>query len=360
MSARAKSLPRTTKSMRETQAPVVRQAILGALPSRLVAKAALLLPAVPALLDHYVEGLCLTWASLGRPVDPTMRAHLRKVLDSNLKEAFAHSPHSRVTVAYGTDPPPSMGLSWNISTVHSSIEDEYNDWVRTREPPLFGPYPDAKVMDLARTLGVPSEVAVLDIGAGTGRNSLPLARAGFRVDAVEFTPSLVTILQEEVAKAGLPIRVIEGNGLDLTCDVQEQAYSLVFLSEVVFHFRHTQQLRRLFELASRWLIPGGYLLFDAFVPLDGYKPDELARQVSEVMWCRIYTRPDLHEAASGTPLDFVSEGSTLEYERAHYPDGKWPPTIWYEPWSTGQNLFRLSADKSPIELRWLVFRKRAG
>ncbi len=359
MGTKAKSLPRTAQSPRETRAPVIRQAILSALPSRLVAKSALLLPAVPALVDHYVEGLCLTWASLGRPVDPTMRAHLRKVLDSNLKEAFARSPHSRVTVAYGTDLPPSMGLSWNISIVHSSIEDEYNDWVKEREPPLFGPFPDAKVMDLASTLGAPAEVAVLDVGAGTGRNSLPLAREGFRVDAVEPTPSLVNILQQETAKAALPVRVIQGNALDAACDVREQSYLLVFLSEVVFHFRHTQQLRRLFELASRWLVPGGYLLFDAFVPLDGYKPDELARQVSEVMWCRIYTRHELQEAASGLPLNFVSEESTLEYERAHCPEGHWQPTFWFEQWCSGQNLFRLSADKSPIELRWLVFRKSA-
>jgi SAM-dependent methyltransferase len=49
---------------------------------------------------------------------------------------------------------------------------------------------------------------VLDIGAGTGRASLPLAQAGHPVTAVEPSPTMLEGLAE--TSAGLPVTVIEG------------------------------------------------------------------------------------------------------------------------------------------------------
>ena len=187
------------KSSRETQLSVLRQAIIRKLPNRLTAKAEILLPAVPGLVDHYVQGLGATWAALGRNFTPAELDYLRQVLGDTLKQAFDASPYSRVLVAYETDSPPKTSLTWHISIRHSTIESEYADWVAVRTPPLFGHYPDAKVMDLARSLGTPSEVTVLDVGAGTGRNALPLAREGFQTDAVELAPALAEVLRAEVA-----------------------------------------------------------------------------------------------------------------------------------------------------------------
>jgi 2-polyprenyl-3-methyl-5-hydroxy-6-metoxy-1,4-benzoquinol methylase len=64
----------------------------------------------------------------------------------------------------------------NIRVV--TMEEHYNGWVDTRQPPLFGKFPDAKLVDLAATLGPAARVPVLDVGAGTGRNTLPMARVG--------------------------------------------------------------------------------------------------------------------------------------------------------------------------------------
>ena len=45
---------------------------------------------------------------------------------------------------------------------------------------------------------------VLDIGAGTGRFTIPMARAAGRVTAVEPSPSMAAFLQENAAAEGLP------------------------------------------------------------------------------------------------------------------------------------------------------------
>ena len=39
------------------------------------------------------------------------------------------------------------------------------------------------------------------------------------------------------------------------------------------------------------------------------------------------------------------------------PEGAWPPTSWYAGWVTGHDVFGLPRDASPIDMRWLVYRK---
>jgi 2-polyprenyl-3-methyl-5-hydroxy-6-metoxy-1,4-benzoquinol methylase len=350
----------TKKSPREMQPSVLRQSMIRKLPNRLTAKAELLLPAVPGFADHYVQGLTATWDSLGRHFTPAEVDYLRKVMGDTLKQAFDASPYSRVLVKYETDPPPKTSLTWQISIWHSTIESEYAEWVASRTPPLFGNHPDAKIIDLARSLGKPSEVALLDVGAGTGRNTLPLAREGFSIDAVELAPAFATLLRGDIEKEGLAARVFEGSILDGSLELPADHYHMIFLSEVVSHFRNVQQVRTLFQTAAQLLVSNGYLLFNSFTPLDGYKPDDLAHQMSEVMWCSVFSRHDLKEAASGLPLECVSDESTLEYERAHHPPEQWPPTGWYEAWTAGQDLFDLPASKSPVEMRWIAYRKTGG
>ena len=80
-------------------------------------------------------------------------------------------------------------------------------------------------------------------------------------------------------------------------------------------------------------------------------------QVSEVAWSRAFTREDLTAAATGLPLTLVSDEQVLAYERAHLPE--WPPTDWYESWTLGRDIFELAEGESPIELRWLTYRRDA-
>lgn len=320
-------------------------------------QAELYFPAVPGFADHYVRGLGAAWEALGRPFNTEELESFRQSLKQMLREALERSPYSSVCVVYQTDPHPKKTISWQMGIRQSTIADEYADWIATRTPPLFGHHPDAKVMDLAQSLGTPSAHAVLDVGAGTGRNTIPLSKAGFRTDAVEFTPSLAQILRDEVEKQSLPIRVYEGDILDPSLPVPRTHYHMMLLAEVVSHFRDTTQLRRLFEAADRLLVPGGLLLFSAFLASPDYEPDDEARAMSQVMWCSMFTRRELHEAAAGLPFDLVSDESTPKYEKAHLPADRWPPTGWYEEWTAGQDVFDLPASKNPLEMRWMTYRR---
>jgi SAM-dependent methyltransferase len=346
------------RAQRETNNTILRKAMIERLPRRLSGSGQLTLPAAPSLLDHYVQSLHTIFAQHGRNFNEKETEHLRDILDKKIKEGFTASPYARVVVNFETDPPPKTSLSYRVATVVSTIADEYDHWVKTRTPPYFGIHPDAKVMSLARSLGEPKTVPVLDIGAGTGRNTLPLAREGFPTDAIELSPALAKILREEVEKEKLAARVFEGDALSGAVELPERHYRLVFLAEVIAsHIRTTEQVRVLFQGAADALASNGLLLFNAFIVADGYKPDSLVKEMSQVFWCNAFTRGEIATAMQGLPFVLDSDESTHDYELEHQPKEGWPPTGWFVEWARGHDMFDLPSGRSPLELRWLCYRR---
>jgi SAM-dependent methyltransferase len=333
--------------------------MLRRLPRRVAARGELMLAAVPSLLDHYHQMLLAIFTSVGRVFNDAEKAHLKTVLETWLKKGWEQSPYTRLLVHYETDAPPKTTLTYNVNLNVVTIGDEYEHWTKTRTPPLFGAHPDSKVMDVAFAQGVPAECPVLDIGAGTGRNTLPLARAGFPADAVELAPALANVLREDAEKSALSVTVFEGDATNPELGLPKDRYQLVILAEVIAsHFRNVAHLRQLFERIVEAMRPGGVLLFSAFLPLDGYKPDQMARELGEVFWCAIFTRADFDQAMAGLPLERIDDESVLDYERDHLPPEAWPPTGWFEQWTSGRDLFDLPPGRAPTELRWVSYRKK--
>lgn len=352
--------PTKAKRQRETNPNVLRASLLPKLARRYEATGELSLPCAPSMLDNYVKLLTSTFELLGRPFSEAERANLKKILEKHLEKGFSESPYSRLVIKYSSEPPPHPGINYNVSHVVNTIGDEYEKWVNMREPPLFGTHPDAKVVRLAAELGPPAETPILDVGAGTGRNTLPLARAGYPTDAVEIAPALAEVLRKMVKDEKLSVEVFEGDALDPSLSIPKGRYKLIVLAEVVAsHFREAAEVRRLYERAADLLAPGGILLYSAFVAMDGYKPDALAKEISQVSWCPIFSRHELDKAAEGLPLERVADECVHDYEKEFLPPEAWPPTGWFVNWSLGSDLFALPAGRAPIEMRWISYRRRS-
>lgn len=238
------------------------------------------------------------------------------------------------------------------------MDEMYASWVGARPPPLFGAYPDAKVMAVAKSLAALGPVSVLDVGAGTGRNAIPLARAGYTVTALEPVPPFVAELRKAAAAAGVSVAVLEASALSPELQLPHGAFQLAVLSEVITHSRDRDEMLALITNVAAAIAPDGRILFNAFVALDGYKPDAVARQVSDVAGSAIFTRAELAALTERLPLALVSDESAHDYEQAHLPAEAWPPTLWFEDWAHGRNVFALPPAKVPVELRWLEFRRR--
>ena len=317
-------------------------------------KGEIVLPAVPGMVDEYVTMCDDTFKAIGAQFSQDELAHLRGVLEGQLAEAYAASPRSDIVISY--ESPVGLSVNYRIAARWFTVGEAYNNWVATREPPLFGTEPDSRLIALASESGRPSQSPVLDIGAGTGRNSLALARRGHPVDAVEMTEKFAEILGAEAQREGLAVRVIRRDVFEGHDDLRRD-YRMILLSEVVSDFRNADQLRQLFELAAECLAPGGDLVFNIFLPRDGYSPDDAARQLGQQCYTSIFTHSELSQAAADLPLYLVADDSVYDYEKANLPADKWPPTSWYANWTSGLDVFDVRREDCPIEMRWLVYRK---
>ncbi|MBD1924301.1 class I SAM-dependent methyltransferase [Microcoleus sp. FACHB-831] len=336
---------------------MLHKSLIHSVNSRMAAKGEVVMPCIPSMLEHYMRWLENLFLLLGRPMPVEVQEGLSKLLAQHLEDGFRAERYSEVVFRYEPSEKSTFGVACTIGTRVKSIADEYSKWVETREPPLFGANPDAKVMAIASSLDEPEKSPILDVGAGTGRNTIPLARLGYPVDALEVTPVFASQIREAAEAEKLPVTVIEGDVLDPEVAMQKDKYRLALVVEVISDLRSVEQLRTLLEKICDLVSSGGLLLFNIFLAVDGYEPDVVAREVSQVMICSIFTQPELSTAMDGLPLELISDESVYEYERDRLPAEAWPPVSWFANWVTGRNVFPLEDGQPPIELRWILCRK---
>lgn len=341
--------------MSPTDLTAQRQAMLERLDMRVACEGKLVLPAVPSLVDEYTQRCAQVFAAAGRPFNEPETQRLREVLAQQLTAAFERSQRAAIVLSYSAETGQALQFWVNISD--ASLAQTYESWVRVRQPPFFGLHPDAKALAVTDTLSDSGPLRVLDVGAGTGRNALALARRGHHVDAIELTASFAQTLRQTAQQECLPVRVIEGDVFK-TGERLEGPYQLVLLSEVSSDFRSTAQLRAFFELMQTQLASGGYLLINAFITQPGYCEDKAAREFAQLAYSAFFSPEELTKALHGLDLQPISDESVHDFEHAHLPAEQWPPTPWYAQWTSGLDVFKVPRERSPIDLRWLLFRKR--
>ncbi|OBI76692.1 class I SAM-dependent methyltransferase [Mycobacterium asiaticum] len=334
----------------------LRDAMARRLYRRSVAGGHVTVPAVPAMIDEYVEICNHIFASVGARQTPAEAAQLRRMLESELARAYAASQRSQIVISYHA--PFGIGINYRVKAEWLAVADDYDSWVGNREGSLFGTEADARVLAVADEAHEPRNYRVLDLGAGTGRNALALARRGHPVDAVEMTPKFAQIIRTEAERESLDVQVIESDAFD-TMDGVRSDYQLIVASEVLPEFRTVQELRGVFELAADCLDPGGHLIINAFLPRPGYVPDDAALELGQQCNSMIFTEEQMAGATANLPLELVADDSVVDYEKAHLPQDTWPPTVWFASWATGLDVFDVEPEESPIELRWLIYRRAA-
>ncbi len=332
----------------------LREAMARRLHRRALAEGKITLPAVPGAVDEYVKMCVHIFAGAGVQYTAEQSAQLKTVLQAELAKAYRASSRSVITISFNS--PYGTILNYRVKAEWITIEADYEQWVAIRQPPLFGTEPDARVWALAGAAADPATHRVLDIGAGTGRNALALARRGHPVDAVEMTPKFADTIRAEAERESLDIRIIQDDVFAALDGVQSE-YQLIVVSEVVPDFRNTSQLREMFELAARLLAAGGRLVVNIFLTRQGYVPDNAAREFGQQCNSMMFTRDEVTGAVAQLPLELIADDSAYDYEKTHLPEGAWPPTGWFDAWVSGLDVFDVEREQSPIEMRWLVFQK---
>lgn len=350
---RAQRTPR-----RETNINSLRVAMIRLVDKKTVNCGEIVYPSVPSLAPHYAGRLVVAWAALGRSFTPAEVAELTTLLQTAMTEGAKLSKFALVKVSYEAEPPPNGALRYEVQSVEQSPASHYEAYKQRRGENLFGQHADAKLLDLAALFeGTLSKV--LDVGAGTGRNAVALARRGFAVDAIEVVPGMCDEIRAHSAAEGLAVNVVPGDFLAADVLPPSSDYQIVVVSEVLTQLDRGGVTVALVR-AAEVLAPGGLLLINIFLAADGFKPDAPMREFSLTSLCCVYTRAELKSLTETLPLRLVSDESAFEFERQHLPPDAWPPTPWYESWALGSNLFDVPYGTAPFELRWLVYQRIAA
>lgn len=111
---------------------------------------------------------------------------------------------------------------------------------------------------IREALGSGGNQKILEVGAGTGRYSVTLAREGYPVTAVELTAHNIGILRGKLSGKE-PITVIQGNALDLSF-LDDDCYDLTLLLGPMYHLYSREDKLKALSEAVRVTRPGGTIM----------------------------------------------------------------------------------------------------
>jgi len=110
----------------------------------------------------------------------------------------------------------------------------------------------------------------VDLGAGFGMHSIPLARRGFSVLAIDSCGELLQTLRQETGD--LPIRTVEGDLLAFGRHLDGLSEIVLCMGDTLTHLPDFATVNALFDSAARQLCAGGKLVLtfrDYSTPLRG-------------------------------------------------------------------------------------------
>ncbi len=102
------------------------------------------------------------------------------------------------------------------------------------------------------------DAAILEVGAGTGRYSVTLAKEGYDVTAVELIGHNLDILRTKLDGTE-PITVLQGNALDLSV-LPDAKFDLTLLLGPMYHLYTKQDKLKALSEAVRVTKPGGRIM----------------------------------------------------------------------------------------------------
>ncbi len=329
---------------------LLREAFDKKLRASIALEGTLQLPCLPALAARYETLIVELFSLLGQAPSPEERSQLQQQLTETLTQGFEQSPRRYLNLSYQLVNPEqgiAGGIGLNMSL--TSPPEAQQSFMFANQS-RFGRYPDAKAMTLAASLGEAAEVSVLDIGAGIGRNSLPLAKRGHPVAAVVTNSEAGNQLQQMARSRHLSVHLLPGDFLDhpgVTGD-----YRLAIAPEVLPHLRSPQAMAHFFGQSRRVLAPTGRLLLGAFLAKPGYSPKAEVRELAQACGCNFVTQPELENILEQVGFRLESQESVVAYESRHLPAAAWLPSESFLTWATGQELFP-GLIAPPIAFYWL-------
>jgi SAM-dependent methyltransferase len=160
---------------------------------------------------------------------------------------------------------------------------------------------------------------VLELGVGTGRIAVPIARAGVRVVGVDSSEGMLTVAREQAERAGVELDLRLGDLRDPPVD--EQFALVVIPFRTLLHMQTDDDRRAALATVRARLHEGGRFVFDVFTPGD----DDIAE--TQGRWIErepgIFERADWDVDSRTLVLRVSGDGTEAELSLAWLPVERW-------------------------------------
>jgi len=161
----------------------------------------------------------------------------------------------------------------------TSADEQRQHWSTTiaAHPEMYGNEPSEAAVAAADLFAAARATTVLELGAGQGRDTLYLARRGFRVLALDYAPEGLDAIEAKAGAAGIADQV--------TVEIHDVRRRLPFADDSVdVSFSHmlfcmaltTPELDRLVADLRRVVRPGGLVVYTARTTDDAHYGDGIA------------------------------------------------------------------------------------
>jgi ubiquinone/menaquinone biosynthesis C-methylase UbiE len=179
--------------------------------------------------------------------------------------------------------------------------------------------------EILKDVSSKSDIKIIDIGAGTGAYSVPLANEGYDLTAVELVKHNLGLLKAK----GANVKAYQGNALKLK-RFEDNSFDMALLFGPMYHlFSKEDKLKALSE-AKRVVKPGGYILV-AYI-MNEYSVITYAFKEKHIMECleegrfdkdykTISSTKDLYDYMRIENINELNEELGLKREKIISPDG---------------------------------------
>src|ERR1700744_4881805 len=123
------------------------EAVVRRLYRRSVVTTQITVPAVPSMIDEYLKMCDNVFAVAGVQHTPQQTDQLEKGLGGAFGKAYTASSRSNIVISFHA--PFGISMNYRVTSESVTLGGAYDGWLSTREGPLFGTEPDARVWALS-------------------------------------------------------------------------------------------------------------------------------------------------------------------------------------------------------------------
>jgi len=179
-----------------------------------------------------------------------------------------------------------------------SVQQHYNQWAATYDG-VINKTRDADAVALQTVLATLPLNKVLEVGCGTGKNTVWLAQKDNRVTAMDFSEAM---LQKAKAKVDNELVTFVQADIKQKWPFERNAFDWVTCNLVL---EHVQDLKPVIKEAARVLKSGGYLFVSELHPYKQYGGSKArfdTTQGTQVLECYVHHTSDYFAAAAEANL----------------------------------------------------------